>query len=155
MNNSQIDNSAVDQFAVAMKHKLSEARLKGRSGWQSDRCTDEFLATALVQHMAKGNDGNFQDIANFAMMLHQRGADPALLAEVARRPVAEALALGVAAVNSSKADAIEGMRKLLPELDDALEDLELHGLHSHQGYRKLKDWYRKMALSVKAIDQQD
>ena len=41
---------------------------------------------------------------------------------------------------------------LLPELDSALEDLELHGQHSDQGYRKLKDWYRKVDLACKAID---
>ena len=41
---------------------------------------------------------------------------------------------------------------LLPELDSVLEDLEIHGQHSDQGYRKLKDWYRKVNLSCKAID---
>jgi len=41
---------------------------------------------------------------------------------------------------------------LLPELDSALEDLEIHGQHSDQGYRKLKDWYRKVDLACKAID---
>ena len=41
---------------------------------------------------------------------------------------------------------------LLPELDEALEDLEIHGQHSDQGYRKLKDWYRKIDLACKAID---
>jgi len=41
---------------------------------------------------------------------------------------------------------------LLPELDEALEDLEIHGQHSDQGYRKLKDWYRKIDLACKAVD---
>lgn len=41
---------------------------------------------------------------------------------------------------------------LLPELDEALEDLEIQGQHSDQGYRKLKDWYRKIDLACKAID---
>ena len=41
---------------------------------------------------------------------------------------------------------------LLPELDSVLEDLEIHGQHSDQGYRKLKDWYRKVDLACKAID---
>lgn len=44
------------------------------------------------------------------------------------------------------------LSQLLPELDDALEDLELHGCHSDQGYRKLKDWYRKTMLATRAID---
>ncbi len=53
---------------------------------------------------------------------------------------------------------IEGLRatvdlkNLLPELDEALEELEIHGQHRDQGYRKLKDWYRKVALACKAID---
>lgn len=41
---------------------------------------------------------------------------------------------------------------LLPEFDSVLEDLEIHGQHSDQGYRKLKDWYRKVDLACKAID---
>lgn len=41
---------------------------------------------------------------------------------------------------------------LLPKLDSVLEDLEIHGQHSDQGYRKLKDWYRKVDLACKAID---
>jgi hypothetical protein len=44
------------------------------------------------------------------------------------------------------------LHNLLPELDVALEDLEMHGRHSDQGYRKLKDWYRKMGLACEAID---
>src|SRR5690606_32552392 len=32
-------------------------------------------------HLAKGNDGNFEDVANFCMMLHQRGAHPRVLAD--------------------------------------------------------------------------
>lgn len=48
--------------------------------------------------------------------------------------------------------AVAGMGHLLPELDDALEALELFGLHSDEGYRKLKEWYRKMLQAAKAID---
>jgi ssDNA-binding Zn-finger/Zn-ribbon topoisomerase 1 len=44
------------------------------------------------------------------------------------------------------------LKVLLPALDDALEDLELHGQHSDQGYRKLKDWYRKAAVLTARID---
>lgn len=47
--------------------------------------------------------------------------------------------------------AVASLSKLLPELDDALEDLEIHGQHSDQGYRKLKDWYRKVALACKLV----
>lgn len=43
------------------------------------------------------------------------------------------------------------LQKLLPEISDALEELELHGLHSDQGYRKLRDWYRKVGLAYRVI----
>lgn len=46
-----------------------------------------------------------------------------------------------------------GLQVLLPELDEALEDLEMHGRHSDQGYRKLKDWYRKVTIACRDIDQ--
>ncbi|WP_158891967.1 MULTISPECIES: ead/Ea22-like family protein [unclassified Pseudomonas] len=45
------------------------------------------------------------------------------------------------------------LQVLLPELDEALEDLEIWGRHSDQGYRKLKDWYRKVSVACKSIDQ--
>lgn len=74
------DDVAVDNFAKAMKEKLAKARAKGRSGWDDPAaCSVEHLADLLLDHIGKGNPGTFEDIANFAMMLHQRGADPALL----------------------------------------------------------------------------
>lgn len=76
------DDVAVDRFALAMKAKLADARTKGRSGWDDPaRCSVEFLAQLLVGHIGKDNAGNFEDVANLAMMLHQRGADPYVLAE--------------------------------------------------------------------------
>lgn len=60
-------------------------------------------------------------------------------------------------VNAELKAEVEGLRatadlqKLLPEVSDALEELELHGLHSDQGYRKLKDWYRKVGLAYRVI----
>lgn len=47
---------------------------------------------------------------------------------------------------------VERLAKILPEIDDALEDLELHGTHSDKGYVKLKAWYRRMASTINAID---
>ena len=74
------DDLAVDRFATAMRTKLTAARAKGRSGWDDkDSCSGEHLAQLLIEHLAKGNTGTFEDIANFAMMLHQRGEDPQLL----------------------------------------------------------------------------
>lgn len=69
------DNQAVDRFAAAMKTELAEARAKGRYGWSELWVQDKQLAELMVGQIPKGNAGNFEDIANFAMMLHQRGAD--------------------------------------------------------------------------------
>ena len=78
------DDAAVDRFAVAMKTKLAAAREKGRGGWDNPAtCSVEYLSDLLVDHVGKGNAGTFEDVANFAMMLHQRGADPAVLASAA------------------------------------------------------------------------
>lgn len=78
------DDAAVDRFAAAMKAKLAKAREKGRGGWDDPaQCSVEFLAKLLVEHLTKGNAGTFEDVANFAMMLHQRGADPQVLAREA------------------------------------------------------------------------
>lgn len=77
---AQRDNAAVDEFASAMKLKLAKARAKGRGGWNDPlQCTNEYLADLLIQHLLKGNAGTFEDVANFAMMLHQRKADPIVL----------------------------------------------------------------------------
>lgn len=78
------DDAAVDRFAAAMKEKLAAARAKGRAGWDDpNACPVETLAKLLISHLRKGNAGTFEDVANFAMMLHQRGADPRVLAEAA------------------------------------------------------------------------
>lgn len=77
------DDLAVDRFAAAMKAKLAAARAKGRSGWDDPaQCSVEYLASLLIEHISKGNSGNFEDIANLAMMLHQRDAEPDVLARV-------------------------------------------------------------------------
>lgn len=74
------DDVAIDVFAAAMKSKMARSREKGRGGWQDPaQCSGETLARMLVEHLAKGNPGSFEDVANFAMMLHHRGEDPALL----------------------------------------------------------------------------
>ncbi|MBK0415247.1 hypothetical protein JD974_12605 [Chromobacterium haemolyticum] len=88
------DDVAVDRFALAMKAKLAVARDKGRSGWDDPaQCSVEFLAQLFVGHIGKDNAGNFEDVANLAMMLHQRGADPSVLAEAAReKPAGEPVA---------------------------------------------------------------
>lgn len=83
------DDQHVDVFAGAMKRKLAKSRSKGRGGWDNpELCSVEFLAELLVGHLSKGNEGTFEDVATFAMMLKARGADPLVLAqavEIARR----------------------------------------------------------------------
>lgn len=65
------DDEAVDRWAVAMKAKLAEARAKGRGGWDDPmRCSPEQLTLMLREHVEKGDP---LDVANFAMMIHQRG----------------------------------------------------------------------------------
>lgn len=79
------DDIAFDHFATACKAKLENARVKGRGGWEDpERCSNALLAKLLVEHLLKGNTGTFEDVANFAMMLHQRGADPQVLADAAK-----------------------------------------------------------------------
>lgn len=98
------DDAAVDRFATAMKAKLAAAREKGRGGWDDpEACSVEFLADLLVGHVGKGNPGNFEDIANLAMMLHQRGADPAILANADKiAHNAEKLIMGIDALFAGK-----------------------------------------------------
>ncbi|MCV9964984.1 hypothetical protein OIU34_24110 [Pararhizobium sp. BT-229] len=65
------DDIAVDRFAAVMKAKLARKRGQGRGGWEDKEfCTGAFLSRLLVEHVDKGDP---VDVANFAMMLHQRG----------------------------------------------------------------------------------
>lgn len=76
------DDLAVDAFATAMKAKMADARAKGRGGWEDPaQCTADDLSRMLRDHVEKGDT---RDVANFCMMLHQRGETIA-----ARQPVGE------------------------------------------------------------------
>lgn len=80
----QFDRLAVDAFADAMKDKLDAARAKGRGGWEDPaQCTAADLSRMLRDHVEKGDP---RDVANFCMMLHQRGE-----AIAAREPVGDDL----------------------------------------------------------------
>ncbi|KWI34144.1 hypothetical protein BGV60_24380 [Burkholderia ubonensis] len=71
------DDVAVDIFAARMKRKLAKKRAEGRGGWNDPAsCHVSTLARYLVEHVGKGDP---VDVANFAMMLHQRGADNGVL----------------------------------------------------------------------------
>lgn len=65
------DDLAVDAFADAMKQKMASARAKGRGGWEDPaQCSAVDLTRLLRDHVEKGDP---RDVANFCMMLHQRG----------------------------------------------------------------------------------
>lgn len=85
MSQAEIDDSALADFIAAMREKLARSRAKGRSGWQDPAlCPEARLVAMLIGHLPKGNPGNFLDIAILAMMLHQRGTNPAALKEALR-----------------------------------------------------------------------
>lgn len=70
-NPAQFDNRSVTNFAYAMRVKLAVKRLAGRGGWQDKKqCSGEYLSKLLREHVEKGDP---VDVANFCMMLHQRG----------------------------------------------------------------------------------
>ena len=70
-NAAHFDNQAVENFAYAMRVKLAAKRLEGRGGWENkEECSAEYLSQLLREHVEKGDP---IDVANFAMMLHQRG----------------------------------------------------------------------------------
>jgi hypothetical protein len=69
------DAAAIMEFAAAMASKMHQAAMKGHFGWENpDLCTTESLQRALQEHVVKGDP---VDVANYAMMLHARGAGSA------------------------------------------------------------------------------
>lgn len=77
------DDQAVNQFAEAMRQKMAASREKGRGGWDNlELCKTQDLCHQLIGHLSKDNAANFIDIANFAMMMHQRGDDPKVLSNI-------------------------------------------------------------------------
>ncbi len=72
------DDAAVDRFATAMKERLACKRLEGLHGWQDPKwVSDESLITNMLQ---RARAGKYVGLANFAMMLHERGVNPARVA---------------------------------------------------------------------------
>lgn len=65
------DDRGVRRFAEAMRTKLDQKRHEGRGGWNDrEAVTAEQLSEMLRRHVEKGDP---VDVANFCMMLHQRG----------------------------------------------------------------------------------
>lgn len=79
------DDAAVDRFAAVMKAKLAAKRADGRGGWDDKtQCRQQFLSDLLRGHVDKGDP---VDVANFAMMLHQRGEVIAPVQEIETAPI--------------------------------------------------------------------
>jgi len=86
------DDEVADRFAAALKAKMAKSRANGREGWNDPaRTSDQTIAVELVQHLFKGNPGNILDLGCLAMMLHERNADPRMLADIARGIILQAL----------------------------------------------------------------
>ncbi|MDR8395528.1 hypothetical protein NE850_04210 [Paraburkholderia sp. USG1] len=133
------DFLCVDSFAEAMKQKLLEARLKGRSGWQD--CDPEDLSRMLREHVEKGDP---RDVANFCMMLWHLSqpisAPSAVVLDDGRAASAGNPARGVHALRyiieclresgwyrdeeGEDTDALDDLCKLLERTDDPAVDAE-------------------------------
>lgn len=82
-----IDEAALANFTEVMRRKLARSRAKGRDGWHDpELCPVERLASMMIGHLGKPNEGNLVDIATFAMMLHERGARPDILLQAMAAP---------------------------------------------------------------------
>lgn len=76
--------AGIRNLVAAMREKLGKKRREGSTGWhRPEHCTTSRLAEMLLDHLTKGDP---VDIANFAMMLHNRlQGGVALAAAWARR----------------------------------------------------------------------
>lgn len=65
------DDFAVIKFSSEMRRKLALKRREGFSGWDDpSQCSINYLSILLRKHVEKGDP---VDVANLAMMIHQRG----------------------------------------------------------------------------------
>lgn len=103
-----VDDLAVDALAAMQRLKLARCRAKGRRGWDNPlECSVERLAMLLGGALAKGDP---IDIANYAAMLHARGAAHRVIAEQAMR----------ALLRHVRDDQSERIEQLERENDDLL-----------------------------------
>ncbi|MNO61327.1 hypothetical protein D3C76_519740 [compost metagenome] len=129
------DDAAVDRFAEALKAKLARSRAKGRGGWDNaEVCSAEDLARMLIEHLDKGNAGTFEDVATFAMMLHQRGAEPAALAEAIQARDAAARKEGWTGMKRIAGREIERLRQF-ERIFEGLPQEAIDGVWTAQGIR--------------------
>lgn len=67
------DDVAVDEFSAAMKLKLAEKREQGLGGWDDpEQCHIDYLVGLLMQQINERAVLDPVDIANLAMMIHNR-----------------------------------------------------------------------------------
>jgi hypothetical protein len=112
------DDFFVTEFAETMKDKLALKRGEGRGGWENkEECSGEFLSQLLREHVEKGDP---VDVANFCMMLHQRGEriSPAPQPHLAGVTDAERL--------EDLRLAAKAIRTYMPETLPAGEDGKIH-----------------------------
>ena len=111
---AHFDDHAVNRFAVAMKGKLAAKRLQGRGGWQEPDVENGYLSRLLREHVDKGDP---VDVANLAMMIHQRGERIG--------PENEGATCGAIERAEAERDAamarVEKLRHLIPEVLASLD----------------------------------
>jgi hypothetical protein len=67
------DDVAVLKFSNAMRAKLAQKRIDGRGGWNDPaECSTDYLRWLLANELRKPIV-DLVDVANYCMMLHQRG----------------------------------------------------------------------------------
>lgn len=71
---SHKDNTGVEVLAAAMKNKMRVCRVRGKGGWDDPKkCSVEMLLSLLQREVSKGVEVDPVDVANYAMMIYNRG----------------------------------------------------------------------------------
>lgn len=137
------DDHAVNRFAAVMKGKLAAKRLQGRGGWQEPEVPNGYLSRMLHEHVDKGDP---VDVANLAMMIHQRGERIAPQNEGAScKAIDDAIADRdrLAAANAVLEAKVAGLAEALKKADTALSD---------EGYRETQ-WPRPQIRAALATQE--
>lgn len=80
--NMHIDDMAVTHFAGQMRARIRDCRERGKQGWQDcGQVSTDALTRLLFAALLKGST---VDVANYAMMLSHRGAEPEAIAHTLR-----------------------------------------------------------------------
>lgn len=131
------DDHAVNRFAAVMKGKLAAKRLQGRGGWQEPEVPNGYLSRMLREHVDKGDP---VDVANLAMMIHQRGERIAPQNEGAScKAIDDAIAERdtLAAANAVLEARVAGLRDKLSGLEKAASEVSRRGAETGPQWSKL------------------